>query len=85
MLKLFFSDVDKDFSAKIPKIFFAIEGFKCELSLNNHMAVQTTKLLRDYMCLDPRVHTLAVVIRGCSTAALLKYLLRQSNYHMSES
>ena len=56
-------EVDKDFSAKIPKIFFAVEGFKCELSLNNHMAVQTTKMLRDYMSLDPRVHTLAVVIR----------------------
>ena len=40
-----------------------MEGFKCELSLNNHMAVQTTKMLRDYMSLDPRVHTLAVVIR----------------------
>ena len=55
--------MDKDFSAKIPKIFFAVEGFKCELSLNNHMAVQTTKMLRDYMSLDPRVHTLAVAIR----------------------
>ena len=37
--------------------------FRCELSLNNHMAYQTSALLRDYGLLDPRVTTLAIAMR----------------------
>ena len=64
-----FSNVRTEFSARIPKIHFDMTTRKptaqpgttqhtsipCELSLNNHNAVQCSKLMRDYMNLDSRV------------------------------
>ncbi len=43
---------------------FSMGHYPCELSLNNHLAYQTSALPRDYLlCVDPRVHTLSVAIR----------------------
>ena len=36
---------------------------RCELSLNNHLAFQTSALLRDYVRIDPRVKTLLIGLR----------------------
>eukprot|EP00095_Tigriopus_kingsejongensis_P012512 maker-scaffold455_size166772-snap-gene-0.33 protein:Tk12512 transcript:maker-scaffold455_size166772-snap-gene-0.33-mRNA-1 annotation:"terminal uridylyltransferase 4" len=58
-----FRGLTKDFSCKMPSIHFTLEGLKCELSCSNTMAVQTSLLLRDYMELDPRVASLATVVR----------------------
>ena len=58
-----FHDVVPDFMAKIPAVSFNVGRVKCELSLNNHMAYQTTALLKDYTKLDPRVRTLGVAMR----------------------
>lgn len=44
-------------------IYFTLDDLDCELSLNNHSAYQSSVLLRDYMSLDPRVHTLATAVR----------------------
>jgi DNA polymerase sigma len=63
--------VREDFTAKIPKIQFLLNGLECEVSLNNHMAYHTSLLLRDYMSLDPRVHTLAVAVRFWAKTCLL--------------
>jgi DNA polymerase sigma len=49
-----FSNVQPDFTAKIPAIVFFVGEIRCELSLNNHMAYQTSALLRDYAMLDSR-------------------------------
>ena len=35
----------------------------CELSLNNHLAYQTSALLKDYVQIDPRVKTLLISLR----------------------
>lgn len=65
-----FSNVIPDFTAKIPVVSFYAGGggqghpmIRCELSLNNHLAYQTSALLRDYVLLDPRVRTLLVSLR----------------------
>lgn len=62
-----FTNVIPDFTAKIPVVSFcaagAGAGVRCELSLNNHLAYQTSALLRDYVFLDPRVRTLLVALR----------------------
>ena len=36
---------------------------RCELSLNNHLAYQTSALLRDYVQVEPRVKTLLISLR----------------------
>ncbi|XP_059090184.1 terminal uridylyltransferase 7-like [Tigriopus californicus] len=58
-----FQNVTKNFTCKMPSIQFVMDGFTCELSCNNHMAVQTSMLMRDYWSLDPRVRTLATAVR----------------------
>jgi DNA polymerase sigma len=64
-------NVVKDFSSKIPMIFFTVDGLRCELSLNNNHAFQTSRLLRDYIAVDPRVKTLAVAIRFWARLCLI--------------
>jgi len=57
-------EVVDEFTAKIPTIkFMTITGLACELSLNNHHAYQTSRLLKDYWSLDPRVRTVGVAFR----------------------
>ena len=46
-----FSNVCPDFMAKIPSVTFFVGSLRCELSLNNHMAYQTSALLKDYATL----------------------------------
>ena len=58
-----FNNVVPDFTAKIPAVTFIMRNTRCELSLNNHLAYQTSALLRDYLRLDPRVKILAVALR----------------------
>ena len=55
-----FSDVVPDFTAKIPVVSFFAAGCRCELSLNNNLAYQTSALLRDYVQLDSRAKILLV-------------------------
>ena len=38
-------------------------SMQCELSLNNHNAFQTSKILADYCLMDPRVRTLGICLR----------------------
>jgi len=57
-------DVTDEFTAKIPTIkFTTTSNLACELSLNNHHAYQTSRLLKDYWSLDPRVRTVGVAFR----------------------
>lgn len=58
-----FSNVCPDFTAKIPAVTFMVSRLKCELSLNNHLAYETSALLRDYALLDVRVKTLVTALR----------------------
>ena len=59
-----FNNVVPEFNAKIPAVTFMTKGnIRCELSLNNHLAYQTSALLRDYVRLEPRVKTLVVALR----------------------
>lgn len=44
--EIIFRNVQHDFSSKIPTISFNVSHLKCELSLNNHHAFQTSTLLR---------------------------------------
>ena len=44
-------------------ILFYISDVRCELSLNNHLAYQTSALLRDYVQVEPRVKTLLISLR----------------------
>ena len=41
-----FSNVCPDFMAKIPSVTFFVGSLRCELSLNNSLAYQTSSLLR---------------------------------------
>jgi len=57
-------DVMDEFTAKIPTIkFTTTTNLACELSLNNHHAYQTSRLLKDYWSLDPRVRTVGLAFR----------------------
>ena len=58
-----FTDIFPEFMAKIPFVSFNAGGIRCELSLNNNLAFQTSALIRDYVGLDPRVKTLLVALR----------------------
>ncbi len=58
-----FHNVLPDFTAKIPAISFYFGGTRCELSLNNKMAYQTSALLKDYGRLDPRARVLGIALR----------------------
>lgn len=60
-----FNNVVPEFNAKIPAVtFLTMQGnIRCELSLNNHLAYQTSALLRDYVRLEPRFKTLVVALR----------------------
>ena len=54
----------EEFSSKIPTIkFMTHSNLQCELSLSNSHASDTSRLLRDYYLLDPRVGTLGVAFR----------------------
>ena len=54
----------EEFHNKIPTIkFMTHSNLQCELSLNNSLASQTSRLLRDYNQLDPRVRVLGVGFR----------------------
>ena len=59
----FFTNVAHDFFAKIPTIFFAYDGVQYQLSMNNANAIQTSKLVLDYVSLDPRVRVLGICLR----------------------
>jgi terminal uridylyltransferase len=57
-------EVTDEFTAKIPTIKFTTTShLACELSLNNHHAYQTSRLLKDYWSLDSRVRTVGVAFR----------------------
>jgi len=57
-------EVMDEFTAKIPTIkFTTTSNLACELSLNNHHAYQTSRLLKDYWSLDPRVRTVGLAFR----------------------
>jgi len=57
-------EVADEFTAKIPIIKFTTTShLACELSLNNHHAYQTSRLLKDYWSLDSRVRTVGVAFR----------------------
>ena len=59
-----FLDVTDEFTSKIPTIKFRTHNnLQCELSLNNSLASQTSRLLADYCSLDSRVRTLGVAFR----------------------
>ena len=58
-----FNNVVPEFNAKIPAVTFVTMETRCELSLNNHLAYQTSALLRDYVRLEPRFKTLVVALR----------------------
>ncbi len=58
-----FCNVHPDFTAKIPAVSFQVNGIRCELSLNNHLAYQTSSLLRDYVQVDARAKTLLICLR----------------------
>ena len=60
-----FHDVTDEFTSKIPTIKFRTHNnLQCELSLNNSLASQTSRLLADYCSLDERVRTLGVAFRS---------------------
>ena len=59
-----FHSVTEEFHSKIPTIkFMTHSNLQCELSLNNSLASQTSRLLRDYNQLDGRVRVLGVAFR----------------------
>lgn len=60
-----YTNVQKDFLSKVPRIRFMDFGSKiaCEISLNNCNSLKTSRLLDDYVSLDPRVQTLGVAFR----------------------
>lgn len=60
-----YTNVQKDFLSKVPRIRFRDIGSKisCEISLNNSNSLKTSRLLDDYASLDPRVQTLGVAFR----------------------
>ena len=52
-----------NFFTKIPTIFFTYDGVQYQLSMNNANAIQTSKLVLDYVSLDPRVRVLGICLR----------------------
>ncbi|KAM7298558.1 hypothetical protein ISCGN_019152 [Ixodes scapularis] len=60
-----FSSPEGNFLAEAPRLRF-VDGptnLTCEISLNNHNSIKTSKLLADYASLDPRVQSLGVIFR----------------------
>ncbi|KAH9362805.1 hypothetical protein HPB48_015232 [Haemaphysalis longicornis] len=58
-------NVQTDFFSRVPRIRFTdvSSTLSCEISLNNSNSLKTSRLLEDYVSLDPRVQTLGVAFR----------------------
>ncbi|KAH9362776.1 hypothetical protein HPB48_022165 [Haemaphysalis longicornis] len=58
-------NVQTDFFVRVPRIRFTdvSSPLSCEISLNNSNSLKTSRLLEDYVSLDPRVQTLGVAFR----------------------
>ncbi|XP_077548761.1 terminal uridylyltransferase 4-like [Haemaphysalis longicornis] len=58
-------NVQTDFFVRVPRIRFTdvSSPLSCEISLNNNNSLKTSRLLEDYVSLDPRVQTLGVAFR----------------------
>ncbi|CAN7937200.1 unnamed protein product [Ixodes hexagonus] len=56
---------EREFLAKVPRFRFedCATNLHCEISLNNSNSIKTSKLLADYVTLDPRVEPLGVAFR----------------------
>ncbi|XP_048579309.1 uncharacterized protein LOC5521762 isoform X2 [Nematostella vectensis] len=70
------------FSAKCPVVKFVHQpsGVSCDLTINNRLGMENTKLLRCYLSLDPRVKQLITVARAWARAAGLS---RDRGGHLS--
>ena len=61
-----FNDVQSDFSAKVPSVYFSLaqhDGVRVQIGINNSPAGRTSKLLAVYTALEPRVAMLGVAFR----------------------
>ncbi len=60
-----FGEVQALESARVPVVKFMHlkSGLHCDICVNNTLALHNTKLIRDYITLDPRVRKLAYVIK----------------------
>ncbi|XP_077548317.1 terminal uridylyltransferase 4-like [Haemaphysalis longicornis] len=60
-----YSNVQTDFFSRVPRIRFTdvSSTLSCKISLNNSNSLKTSRLLEDYVSLDPRVRTLGVAFR----------------------
>eukprot|EP01038_Epipyxis_sp_PR26KG_P004379 gene4379-6194_t len=65
LVKIGMIEVTTRSTARIPIVRFKdpLNGLECDISLNNPLAVRNTQLLRTYSRIDPRVQSLAFIIK----------------------
>lgn len=69
--------------AKVPivKIWDPVLSVACDMNINNTMAIENTRMMKTYVEIDPRVRSLAMILKHWTKQRLLNDACKSSNLH----